>query len=71
MVPASYMKKQQLLDILGRKALENLEIDVALKAFELAENISMVLTIKTFINEKENNLLMANIAMILGQYDHA
>ncbi len=68
---AKFLQVQQLYDILGRKALEFLELDVALKAFQNAKNLSMVLTLQSFQHENEKNLLFGNIAMILGHYDLA
>lgn len=32
-------------DALGKKALENLDLDVAMKAFQMGKNLAMVLTI--------------------------
>ncbi|KRX03337.1 hypothetical protein PPERSA_05695 [Pseudocohnilembus persalinus] len=68
---ATQMDNLKLYDALGRKALENVELDVAIKAFKLSKNLSMVMTIQSFYHENEKNIIFANIAMILGQYDLA
>ncbi|CAK84014.1 unnamed protein product (macronuclear) [Paramecium tetraurelia] len=65
------LKNLKLFDTFGRKCLENLEFDVAQKAFQAANNISMVMMIQSFKNETEKNLLFAYVAMILGQHDLA
>lgn len=65
------MNNPMLYDQLGRKALEYLELDLALQAFQLAKNLSMVLTIKSFSNENEKKVICGNVAMILGNYDSA
>lgn len=65
------MKNLKVLDTLGRKCLENLELEVAIKAFQHAQNVSMVMMIQTFRHEKEKTLLFAYVAMILGQHDLA
>ncbi|CAD8104509.1 unnamed protein product [Paramecium primaurelia] len=65
------LKNLKLFDTFGRKCLENLEFDVAQKAFQSANNISMVMMIQSFKHETEKTLLFAYVAMILGQHDLA
>jgi WD repeat-containing protein 19 len=60
-----------LFDALGRRCLQSLEFDVAIRAFQHADNLSMVLTIQGFKEESEKNILLGNVAMILGEYDLA
>lgn len=68
---AGYLKENYLFEALGRKCLQALEFNVALRAFQSANNLSMVLTIQSFSDEGEKNILLGNVAMILGDYDLA
>ncbi len=56
---------------MGKKALENLDLDIALKAFQMGKNLSMVLTIEPLLHQNEKNLLIGHVSMILGKYDLA
>lgn len=60
-----------IYDALGRKALQYVELDIALQAFQKANNLGMVMTIKSFISQTEKNLVFGNVATILGEYDLA
>ena len=71
LVAAKLLEVDVIYDALGRKALENLDLEVALKAFQMGKNLSMVLTIQSFVHENERSLLIGNIAMVLGKYDIA
>lgn len=68
---AEYLKENYLFEVLGRKCLQALEFNVAIRAFQSANNLSMVLTIQSFLDEDEKNILLGNVAMILGDYDLA
>jgi WD repeat-containing protein 19 len=71
LVAAKFLNIYNVYEGLARKALENLDLDIALKTFQMGKNLSMVLTIQSFIHENEKNLLIGNIAMVLGKYDIA
>ncbi|EGR31945.1 WD repeat protein [Ichthyophthirius multifiliis] len=60
-----------LYNELGRRALEFVDLKVALKAFQLAGNLSMVMTIQSFLHVNEKNIIFGNVAMVLGMYDLA
>lgn len=51
LVAAKHLNYPNVYEGLGRKALENLDLDVALKAFQMGKFLSMVLTIQSFIHE--------------------
>ena len=68
---AGFLKENYLFESLGRKCLQALEFNVALRSFQSANNLSMVLTIQSFSDEGEKNILLGNVAMILGEYDLA
>lgn len=38
-------------ETLGKKALENLDLDIAIKAFQMGKNLAMVLTIEPLIHQ--------------------
>ncbi len=66
LVASVYLDSPAIYESLGRRALAFVELDVALKAFQLAKNLSMVLMIQSFIDQTEKNLIFGNVAMILG-----
>ena len=68
---AGYLKETYLFEALGRKCLQALDFNVALRAFQSANNLSMVLTIQSFNDEGEKSILLGNVGMILGDYDLA
>ena len=47
---AKEIKNQQCFEVLGTKALENLDIETSLKAFKMGKNLSMVLTLEQLIH---------------------
>lgn len=51
LISAKLLDVELIYDALGRKALENLELEIALKSFQMGKNLSMVLTIQEFIHE--------------------
>lgn len=65
LIAAKFIKSNAYFESLGRKALENLELDAALKAFQMGKNLAMVLTIEPLIHENERDLLIGHIAMVL------
>ena len=71
LVAAGYLGENELFDILGRRCLEHLELDIAERSYQNAKNLSMVLTIDSFKHETETNILLGNVAMIFGMYDLA
>ena len=71
LIAAMNVNLQPIFDALGRRALSYVELDIALKAFQLAQNLSMVMTIQSFLDQSEKSLVFGNVAMILGQYDLA
>ena len=66
-----YLDEPSLYEILGRQCLEHLELDLAHRCYQKAQNLSVVLTIESFKHENETNILLGNVAMIFGQYDIA
>ena len=76
LVAASFIDNNEelyeaLVSALGRKALENLELELAYTCYQRLQNLSMCLFIDSFKHESETNILYGNIAMIFGQYDQA
>lgn len=71
LIAAKYIKNSLYYESLGKKALENLDLDNSLKAFQMGKNLAMVLTIQPLIHENERDLLIGHIAMVLGKYDIA
>ncbi|EAR82687.2 WD40 repeat protein (macronuclear) [Tetrahymena thermophila SB210] len=71
LIAAQFLHNAVLYKELGRKALEFVDLDVALKSYQLAGSLSMVMTIQSFQHINEKNIIYGNIAMILGQYDLA
>jgi WD repeat-containing protein 19 len=71
LLAASLFNVPLLFDVLGRKCLENLETEVAIRAFQYAGNLSMVYSIESFKLETEKNILLGHVACIFGQYDLA
>ena len=71
LLAAKYIKNQQCYDVLGTKALENLDLDTSLKSFQMGKNLAMVLTLEQLIHENERDLLIGHVAMVLGHYDLA
>lgn len=45
LLAAKYLKSTQFYESLGRKALENLDLDISLKAYQMGKNLAMVLTL--------------------------
>jgi len=48
-----------------------LDLETAIKAFQLAKNLAMVLSLEPLMHENERNLLVGHISMMLGHYDLA
>lgn len=68
LVACKYLKNSLYFESLGKKALENLDLDNALKAFQMGKNLAMVMTIQPLIHENERDLLIGHISMVLGKY---
>jgi WD repeat-containing protein 19 len=66
LVAAQQLKSAKLFDTLGRRCLENMELEIGIKAFQQCQNVSMVMMIQSFMTEKEKVLLYAYVAMVLG-----
>ena len=45
LLAAKFLKNHQFYEALGKKALENLDLETALKSFQMGKNLAMVLTI--------------------------
>jgi WD repeat-containing protein 19 len=71
LVAAKSVKSPQFYEILGRKAMEHLDLDVSIKSYQMGKNLSMVLTLEPLLHENEKDLLVGHVAMILGKYDIA
>ena len=71
LVACKFLKNNHFCEALGKKALENLDLETAIKAFQLAKNLAMVLSLEPLSHENERNLLVGHIAMMLGHYDLA
>jgi WD repeat-containing protein 19 len=71
LIAAKYLRAAPFYDILGKKALENLEIEISLKSYQMGKNLAMVLTLEPLLHENERDLLIGHVAMILGKYDLA
>ena len=51
--------------------MENLDLDISLKSFQMGKNLAMVLTLEPLLHENEKDLLIGHVAMILGKFDIA
>jgi hypothetical protein len=71
LIAAKFLRSNQFYEMLGRKAIENLDLDISIKAFQMGKNLAMVLTLEPLLHENERDLLIGHIAMILGKYDLA
>ncbi len=45
LIAAKFLKNQYFYEALGKKALENLDLEISLKSFQMGKNLAMVLTI--------------------------
>ena len=46
LVAAKFLRENPFFDVLGRKSMENLDLDISLKAYQLSKNLAMVLTLE-------------------------
>jgi hypothetical protein len=51
LVAAKFLRAAPFYDILGKKALENLEIEISLKSYQMGKNLAMVLTLEPLLHE--------------------
>ncbi|OMJ78816.1 hypothetical protein SteCoe_21300 [Stentor coeruleus] len=58
-------------EVLGKLALQNLDLEVAERAYQLSKNVGMVYSIRAIKEESEKNILLGYVAMILHQHDLA
>ena len=58
-------------EILGKIALQNLDLEVAERAYQLSKNVGMVYSIRVIKEESEKQVLLGYVAMILHQHDLA
>lgn len=58
-------------EILGKLALQNLDLEVAERAYQLSKNVGMVYSIRGIKQESEKQVLLGYVAMILHQHDLA
>lgn len=71
LVAAKHLKMNIYYEMLGKKSIENLDLETSLKAYQMGKNLAMVLTLEPLMHENEKDLLIGHIAMILGKYDLA
>lgn len=65
------LKSKKCWLALGNKAMEQLDIDMAIKVFRHLGDAGMVLSLREISNEENKNLLAAHIWMLYGDYDKA
>ncbi|CAG9314821.1 unnamed protein product [Blepharisma stoltei] len=58
-------------EVLGNLALQNLDLEVAERAYQISKNVGMVYAIKNMKHESEKQILLGNVALILHQHDLA
>lgn len=58
-------------EVLGNMALQNLDLEVAERAYQISKNVGMVYAIKSMKHESEKQVLLGNVALILHQHDLA
>ena len=58
-------------EVLGKLALQNLDLEVAERAYQLSKNVGMVYSISGIKQESEKQVLLGYVAMILHQHDLA
>lgn len=58
-------------EVLGKLALQNLDLDVAERAYQLSKNVGMVYSIRAIKEESEKQVLLGYVAMILHEHDMA
>ena len=58
-------------EVLGKLALQNLDLEVAERAFQLSKNVGMVYSIRGIKEESEKQILLGYVAMILHEHDLA
>ncbi|XP_046853283.1 WD repeat-containing protein 19-like [Xenia sp. Carnegie-2017] len=56
---------------LGRRALENLNIEVAIRVFQKLENVGIVVSLNEIKEIEDKNLLSGYVAMLMENYDLA
>ena len=61
----------KIQEILGKMALQNLDLEVAERAYQLSKNVGMVYSIRGIKEESEKQILLGFVAMILHQHDLA
>ena len=71
LIAAKFLRSVTFYEILGKKAMENLDLETSLKAYQLSKNLAMVLTLEPLQHENEKDLLIGHIAMMLGKYELA
>jgi WD repeat-containing protein 19 len=71
LLAAQFLKEDAAFEALGRKAIEDLEIELALKAYQLNQELSMVLALQSILHISDRFLINGNCAMLLGKYDLA
>jgi len=60
----NYLELDEVYEILARKSLENLDLDVAIKAYQRIKNISMVYSLNQMKSIEEKKILQGFVAMI-------
>lgn len=67
----NYLELDEVYEILAKKSLENLDLDVAIKAYQRIKNISMVYSLNQMKSIEEKKILQGFVAMILCDYSLA
>ena len=62
------LQLDELYEILAKKALENLDLEVSMKAYQKNNNISMVYSLSQMKHIEEKKILQGFVAMILCDY---
>eukprot|EP00357_Protocruzia_adherens_P031508 CAMPEP_0115034576 /NCGR_PEP_ID=MMETSP0216-20121206/40747_1 /TAXON_ID=223996 /ORGANISM="Protocruzia adherens, Strain Boccale" /LENGTH=1399 /DNA_ID=CAMNT_0002413515 /DNA_START=36 /DNA_END=4235 /DNA_ORIENTATION=- len=68
---ADKCESAEIFDTLAKQALENLEVEIAVRSYQLAKNVGMVMAIQAFKHETEKMILMGYVAAILHHHDMA
>lgn len=72
LLAAQFLKEfDSVFEALGKRAIEELEIELALKAYQLNQELSMVLALESTLHISNRFLINGTCAMLLNQYDLA
>lgn len=68
---AKLFDDEDLLSLVGRSAIKDLEINVAIQVYKLTKKYSLVYCLEQYRNEEEQNLLHGLLAEMISEYDLA